>query len=126
MPDLVQLAIQRADAAVDPGARAPGCRFRAAIDHRLEVAIDENLELVGADRTRKPFGQMEPVQRYQAPHIGLEPVQRGVVGILRHRENTTGIGLEQHLGGDLDETRLACGIAAGHAINLTPRYPSAR
>src|SRR5690606_23750671 len=90
MPDLVQPAVELADPPVDPGSRTPGRGLGAAVDHGPEVAVDEHLEPVGADGAGEPLRQMEPVERYQAPHVGLEPVQRGVVGILRHRENTAG------------------------------------
>ena len=84
-------------------------RELTAVDHRLEVAVDENLEPVGAHGPGEAFGQMEPVERYQAAQVGFEPVERGIVGILRHRENAAGIGLEQHLGRDLDIGVLAAG-----------------
>ena len=40
MADVVELAIERADARVDPGAGAAGLRLGAAVEHALEVAVD--------------------------------------------------------------------------------------
>ncbi len=46
MPALIQLAIERADALVDPGARPSRLRLCAAVDHPVEIAVDGNFELV--------------------------------------------------------------------------------
>src|SRR6266851_3861629 len=114
--DPIEPAIEIADAPVDPGARAPGLRFRAAVDHGLEVAIGRHREALGAYRAGEPGGHVEPVERDDAALLRLDPIEGRILGALRHRKNAAGIGLEQHLGRDLDE----CGVAAGHGLWVNP------
>ena len=102
-----QSAVDLADARVDPGAGAVALFLRAARDHRLEIAVDPD----GVGRRAHGAGEatrhVKAVERDDAAHLGLDPIERGIVGALRHREDAAGIGLEQHLGRDLDETVLA-------------------
>ena len=42
MAEVVELAIERADARVDPGAGAAGLRLGAAVEHGIEVAVDRD------------------------------------------------------------------------------------
>ena len=90
----------------------PGLRLRAAIDHAVEIAVDGHLELVGADGAGEPRRHIEAVERDDSAQVGLDPVERGVLRALRHREDAAGIGLEQHLRRDLDEG----GFAIGHGL----------
>jgi len=53
--EVEQLAVERANALVDPGAVAPGMRLRAAIYDRLEIVIDAHLEALLADGAGKPL-----------------------------------------------------------------------
>src|SRR5262249_29961764 len=46
VPPLVQLAIERADALIDPRAWTPNLWLRATVDHAVEVAIDGDRELI--------------------------------------------------------------------------------
>ena len=40
----VELAVEVADASIDPGAGAAGHRLRAAVEHSIEIAIDDDRE----------------------------------------------------------------------------------
>src|SRR3954462_10373795 len=46
MAALVELAVEHANAGVDPGTLAPGLRLGAAIQHAVEVAVDHHGEAV--------------------------------------------------------------------------------
>src|SRR5437870_5079351 len=96
--DAVQAEIEIADAAVDPGAGAALLRLGAAVDHRLEIAIAHDRETFGTHRAGEPARHVEPVERYDAALLRLDPIERRILGAFRHRENAARIGLEQHLG----------------------------
>jgi len=112
MADAVQSAIEIADARVDPGVRAPGLWLGAAVDHRVEIAITDHREALGAHRAGEPRRDVEGVERDDAALFRLDPIDRGVVGAFGHREDAARIGLQQHLGRDVDDG----GIAAGHGF----------
>ena len=114
MPNVIELLIERADARVDPGARPARLRLGAAIEHALEVAVDRDAEAVRAHGAGEPGGDVEGFQRDDAALLRLDPIERRVLGAFRHREDAAGIGLEQHLGRDLDES----GFAAGHGSSV--------
>ena len=115
----VERAVDAADAAVDPGAGAAGLGLGAAVDHRLEVAVDADREGRGAHGARQPPRHVEALERDDAAHLRLDPVERGIVGAFRHRKDAAGIGLEQHFRRDLDE-----GVfAAGHGGDLVQGGP---
>ncbi len=108
MPDVEQPAIELADRRVDPGARALRAGLRAAVDHGFEVAVAHDLDsdvlrTVRASRRR----HMEAVERNDAALFRLDPEQRRVVGILRHREDAARIGLEQNLGREFQNRAVA-------------------
>src|SRR6516165_9665941 len=73
MPAFVKFAVERADARVDPGALPPRLRFRAAIEHPVEIPVDQHAETVGTDRASKARRYMKPVQRNDAALLGLDP-----------------------------------------------------
>src|SRR5258708_27270845 len=54
MPTVVELAVEDADARIDPGARAVRLRLRAALEHAVEVAVDGDGEPVGAHGAGEP------------------------------------------------------------------------
>ena len=81
----------------------PGSRLGAAVDHRVEVAVDGDLEAVRAHGAREPRRDVEALERNDAALVRLDPIERRVVGAFRHRKDAAGIGLEQHLRRDLDE-----------------------
>src|SRR5262244_238486 len=55
---------------------------------------------------------MKAVEGNNAAQLRLDPIERRIVGILGHRKNPAGIGLEQHFGRDLDVGR----VAACHGV----------
>src|SRR5262249_58751686 len=112
MAALVELAIQHADARIDPGARAAGAGSGAALEHRVEVAIDGDRETVGAHGAREAARHVKALERDDAAHLRLEPIERRILRALRHGKDAAGIGLEQDLRRDLDER----GFAVGHAL----------
>ena len=107
---LVELAVEIADAAIDPGPRAARRGPGAAVDDRVEIAIDRDGKTIGAHGARQPVRHVEAVERDDAAPFRLDPIERRVVGALGHRKNAAGIGLEQHFRRDVDE----CGLAARH------------
>src|SRR5436190_2507847 len=111
MAPFVELAIEHADAPVDPSARAPEARLRAALEHRVEIAVDGDGETVGAHGAGKPCRHVEALERNDTAQLRLDPIERRVVRALRHGKDAAGIGLEQHLRRDFDES----GFAVGHA-----------
>ena len=54
---------------------------------------------------------MKAIERNDAAHVRLDPIERRIVRAFRHRENAAGIGLEQHFRRDLDEGVFAIGHA---------------
>ena len=112
MTPVVQLAIEHADARVDPRARAAGAGLGAALKHRVEVAVDGDGEAVRAHGAGEAGRQVKAIERDNAALLGLEPIERRILGALRHGEDAAGIGLEQDLRRDLDER----GLAVGHAF----------
>src|SRR5262249_50585452 len=78
---LVELTIEHANAAVDPGARPARARLGAAFEHRIEVAIDGHRETVRANRAGKSLRHVKPIERDDAAHVRLDPIERRIVGI---------------------------------------------
>src|ERR1700722_3378060 len=112
---LVELAIEIANTDVDPGSAAARHRFGAAVDDCVEIAIGDHREPVGTHGAGKTVRNVKTIERYNAAPFGLDPVKCRIVSAFRHRENATGIGLEQHFGRDVDE----CVFAARHENRLT-------
>src|SRR5262245_33586567 len=110
MADVEQLAVELADAGVDPclwtvarpAPRAPG-------DDSLEVGIDADVEMVGGDRPLQAPGEVETVEGDDPPRFRLDPVKAGIVRGLGHREYPDGVGLQQDLRRDLDEDVIPSG-----------------
>ena len=105
----IERAVDLADAGVDPGAGAPDVGLGAALDHLVEGAVDHDGEAGVAHGARQPRRHMKAVERDDAALVRLDPVERRVLGAFRHGEDAAGIGLEQHLGRDLDEVVTATG-----------------
>src|SRR6202049_3101762 len=59
---------------------------------------------------------MKAVERKDAAPLRLDPEQALVVGALRHGEDAAGVGLEQHLGRDLE----ICVAVTGHGLDPAP------
>ncbi len=110
VPNVVEAAIELADAHIDPGARSPRGGRGAAVDHAVEITIRNNGVALGFHQARKPRRDMETVERDHAALLGLDPVERRIFRALGHGKNPARIGLEQHLRRDFDRS----GIATGH------------
>src|SRR6516162_5436691 len=108
----VELAIESADAAVDPGAASPRLWLRAAFDHRVKVPVNDYREGCGTDCARQATGKVKSIQRYDAATLGLDPIERRIIGALRHGKYPAGVSLQQHLRRDVDER----GLAACHGF----------
>src|SRR6201981_3892448 len=82
----VELAIESADATVDPGAAPPRLRLRAGLDHRRGVAANGCGEGSGTDRARQAPSKVNPIQWNNSATLGLDPIERRIIGALRHRK----------------------------------------
>src|SRR5689334_8047980 len=122
MPAFIELAVEVADAVVDPGASAPGVGRRAAVHHGLEVAVDRHREAVGAHGADQPRRYVEPVERNDPALFRLDPVESMVVGAFGHREDPAGIGLQQDFRGDV----YAGAVAASIECSKKKRAPHSR
>ena len=87
-----------------------GCGSEAALEHAVEVAVHGDGEAVGAHRADEPRRHVKTIERNDAAHLRLDPIERRVVGAVRHGKDAASIGLEQHFRRDLDEG----GFAVGH------------
>src|SRR6516162_4811286 len=61
MSALVELAIEKPDAGVDPRARATGPRLRATVKHGIEVAIDGDREAIRPHSAGQPVRHMKKI-----------------------------------------------------------------
>src|SRR5262245_13560618 len=64
--DIVELAIQGADAAIDPGPGAARSGLGAAVDDRLKIAVADDFEPLRADGAGESRGNMKAVERNDA------------------------------------------------------------
>src|SRR5262249_35158977 len=69
----VEPAIEVADAAVDPGAAPSRLRLGTAVDHSVEVPVNDHREGGGTDRACQPAGEMKPIQRDDPAPPRLSP-----------------------------------------------------
>src|SRR5665213_3787624 len=74
MTALEQATIDLADAFVDPGAVAVGLGLGAAVDHRVEIAVDPDRERRAAYGAREPRRQMKALEQDDAAQVRLDPV----------------------------------------------------
>src|SRR5262245_48013563 len=103
VPTLEQCTIDATDAHIDPCAGASRLGFSAAIDHAIKIAIDVDRPRCRAYSSRQPQWDVETVERNDAAHIRLDPIERRIIRAFGHREDPAGIGLQQHVRRDLDE-----------------------
>src|SRR5882672_5179308 len=130
MADIVELAIKRADAPIDPGPRTSRSRLGAAFDDSLEIAVANDGERLCPNGAGKSRRNMKAIERNDAAQLRFDPIERWIVGVLGHRKNPARIGLEQHFGRDLDMGRVAAGhdsreiamFATRRQGFLTPHY----
>src|SRR4051794_30457557 len=69
----VQLHIGFADRRVDPGRAALLAPFGAAVDRRLEIEVETDVERAFADRLLQAFGRVETVERDDAARLRPHP-----------------------------------------------------
>ena len=112
MTQVEEVAVEVADALVDPGGAPSGPRGGAALDHAGNVGVDADIEVRRAQRAREPAGHVHLIEREDAAVLRLDPVERRVVSALGHGEDAAGVGLEQHLRRNLDDDV----VARSHAI----------
>ena len=104
-----QIAIELADAGVDPRFRPFGDSRGARVDDRAEVAIDADLEAAGGGGARQAARDVEIIKGNDAALLGLDPVEAGIVGGFGHREDAHRIRFQQNLRRDLEEDVVAGG-----------------
>ena len=111
MADVEELAIEPADAVVDPGLGPPrpGARRPAITASKSWSTRTSNVPARTVRARRR--GTWNPSSGMMPRSSGSTQIEAGVLGALRHREDAAGIGLEQELRRDLDCDRLAAGIA---------------
>src|SRR5262249_11670729 len=97
MAALVELAIEQANALVDPGAGAAGAGLGAALEHRVEVAVDGDGETVGAHGAGEAARHVKAIERNDAAHLRLEPIKRRILRALGHGKDAPGLGLDPDL-----------------------------
>src|SRR5258708_6489586 len=76
MTSIVQLAIEHADARVDPRARAAGAGLGAALEHRVEVAVDGDGEAVRAPGAGPAGRQRETIRQDKPAPPPARPTYR--------------------------------------------------
>jgi hypothetical protein len=119
MAKVEELAIKPSYAPIDPRLVAALIGGGAGIDHRIEVAIDFDLETIAADRFGKAFRDNKSIERKNATGLRIDPEKIVVRGAFRHREEADGIGAQQDIGGNLElvagtahRARLSAALAA--------------
>ena len=122
--NIEQLAIKPVDFGVDPGPLASKRGSGAGVDHRVEIAIDDDLEPIGPYGLGQGARHDEVIEGKDRAPLRIDPVKLIVVGALGHREKPDGIGSEQKMRGD----RIG-GVEARHLFKdsgaRTPRHPRA-
>lgn len=97
-----ELAIEFSNPPIDPCLLAVFIGGGAGIDDRIEIAIDFDLETIGANRLGEAFRDDQAIEREDAARLRVDPEQIFIRGALRHREKADGIGAQQNVGGDLE------------------------
>src|SRR5262249_25116990 len=102
-----QVAIERADLAIDPGGAPAGLGGGTAVDHALKVAIDPHLIEALANALRQAPRNVHLIEHQDAALLRLDPIERRVIGAFRHGKDAARVGFEQDLRGDLDDNVVA-------------------
>src|SRR5262245_16281421 len=102
-----QRAIDAADAHIDPRAGPILLRLGTTVDDRIEVAIHMHSPWRRAYGASEPSRNMKSLERNDSAHIRLDPVQGRIVRAFGHGEDAAGVGLEQDLRSDLNESAFA-------------------
>ena len=108
--------VQSPDRAVDPGVLAilPLSR-RAAVQDRLERRVDADVEGFGPHGPAQAAGDVEGVQRYDAPLVRLDDEDARIVARLGHRKHAPGVTGQQVLGAETAERPAGAEIGVGQA-----------
>lgn len=91
----VEIAIGAFDRMVDPGRRAIRRGGGAERQYLSEGAVGGDAELVAAQHLGQRTRQVEPFERQDRAEFGLDPIDFPRVAVVRHGEDTNGIGLQQ-------------------------------
>src|SRR3984893_10781908 len=81
-----ELAIEKSNPAVDPCLFASSMGDGASVDHGIEIAIDSDLETIGADCFGEALRYDQAIERENAAHFRIDPEKILVAGALRHRK----------------------------------------
>lgn len=98
MADFVQGTVAVQDRTVDPCLRALGPELSAAMHHSFKGRVDPHLEPVLPHHFGERTGNVEPVERHNAPAFGLHPEDFQIVRIFSHGKDPTRIGAQQQIG----------------------------
>ncbi len=91
----MQVDIGALDRVIDPGRRAVGRGLRAQRQYLSEGAVGGDAELVAAQHLGQRTRQVEPFERQDRAEFGFDPIDFPRVAVVRHGEDTNGIGLQQ-------------------------------
>src|SRR5258708_7424625 len=78
MADIVELAIKRADAPIDPGPRTARSRLGAAFDDSLEIAVANDGERLCPNGAGKSRRNMKAIERNDAAQFRFDPIERRI------------------------------------------------
>src|SRR3984893_2767353 len=81
-----ELAIEQSNPAIDPCLFASSMGDGASVDHGIEIAIDSDLETIGADCLGEAVRYDQAIERENAAHFRIDPEKILVEGALRHRK----------------------------------------
>lgn len=98
--DPCERAVKRPDAPVDPRAPPPRGRRGTGVDHRLEIMVHTDLEMIRPHGSRQSLRHAKPIQRDNAAPFRFDPVKAWIIGTLGHGKNPAGVGLQEHVGGN--------------------------
>jgi hypothetical protein len=94
----MQFHVEGADIGIDPSVFAVLAGGRAPIDHRVEVAIDGEAELVLPQRAREAAGDVKGVQRKNAAPFRVDDKETVIIAALRHRKDAAFVAGQQVVG----------------------------
>src|SRR5690606_2515529 len=108
----MQLAIELADAVVDPGRTASRLRSCATGDHSGEIGIDAHLVRFLSNGAPQAYRHSDVIERKNTARLRLDPVELRIVRALGHGEDAARVGLQQDLRRNLKQWT----IASSHRI----------
>ena len=102
-----QFAIQPPNRRIDPRRSACAACMRAALDHRVEVAVDGYFEPIGSHGLRQASRNFQPIERKDAALLRLDPIEPIIVLVLAHWKKADRIGAQNDVRRDLGAGRNA-------------------